>query len=529
MKDKDFDDIGKRLYDLEADPPKNGWKKMAPAINASSGKVVWLRKHWWKPAIILIPLGAYFLYSFQTNDLPNAFYTQNSTIDKSAEAQNNPDLNEAVHGEDQTGEANAEGEVDDNASPPVKDLTSPNEKSAISKNAHDSDARSLAHEQEPPTSDKEHAFKNAESKETGAQYNPVDRRHSNDVNGASEISKAGNVALIDSDEEIPNVVSPVNTDDGSRQKQENIKTEDDTAVTLLLPSNDGIHHQSGYEPGTSPSTRETIGVNLNTPFDTANTQEAAMTPLQAETIVADSAAATKAKNDASEKLMGKWRITLSFVPQYESKLVRPIANDDVLVTGIDRSRNNHKIGFSFAAGAGLSINDNLYLDAQLSYAETQQNIYFSYATGNIDTLIAVEQPDQSVRVTPVYEISEREISSKYGYAGIRLGASHYFWSNKRRRFNISAIAGVHYLVSADVKEKRNGNWVALRNDDLNKLNYTITIGAGYNINLSRGWELMINPALTYYLRKVKNKELPYDIDQQSLGLNFMLSKTFSRK
>jgi hypothetical protein len=194
------------------------------------------------------------------------------------------------------------------------------------------------------------------------------------------------------------------------------------------------------------------------------------------------------------------------------------------VTGI-RSRDKHAISYSFAAGAGLSITDNFYLDAQLSYAEAQQNLFFSYATGNIDTLIAVQQPDQRVQVTPVYETSQREISSKFGYAGIRLGATQYFWSTSRRRFNISAMAGAHYLVSADVKEKRNGNWVALNNDNLNKLNYTIMISAGYNINLSGGWELMINPALTYYVRKVKNSELPYDIDQQSLGLNFMLSKT----
>jgi hypothetical protein len=34
MKEKDFEDIGKRLYDLEADPPKAGWKKIGTALNA---------------------------------------------------------------------------------------------------------------------------------------------------------------------------------------------------------------------------------------------------------------------------------------------------------------------------------------------------------------------------------------------------------------------------------------------------------------------------------------------------------------
>ena len=62
MKEQDFDEIGKRLYELEAAPPDKGWKRIAGTLNTLRG-VSWLRKNWWKPFVLIIPAFLYFGYN----------------------------------------------------------------------------------------------------------------------------------------------------------------------------------------------------------------------------------------------------------------------------------------------------------------------------------------------------------------------------------------------------------------------------------------------------------------------------------
>ena len=50
MKEESFDRIGKRLYDHEADPPKDGWDKIAGAIRPpKTGMASWIKKKFWIP------------------------------------------------------------------------------------------------------------------------------------------------------------------------------------------------------------------------------------------------------------------------------------------------------------------------------------------------------------------------------------------------------------------------------------------------------------------------------------------------
>lgn len=488
MKDKDFDDIGKRLYDLEADPPKNGWKKIAPAINASSGKVVWLRKHWWKPLILLLPLSVYLLYSVKQGDSVANHPSKAMSKEKTSES-----------------------------STSVKEDT----KHRDSKSSTQQPNSSVSSLIETTTS--------TGAKNESTEYNAKDRQTSISVANTALADKIVNDLSEKSIAEQVEPAAQVNQHGGMQQTQVNVTSGEKASNDELPSSNDGTRGESNQNEISLPSTNRSAAIISSPSRDTTNAQEA-ITLLQGKDIEADSARITvDADNESSEKITGKWRITLTFAPQYVSKVVRPVASDEILMTGVDRSGNKHKVGLSFAAGAGLSVTENLYLDAQLSYAEAEQSILFSYATGNVDTLIAIQRPDQSVVITPVYETAHREISSKYGFAGVRLGATHYFWSTARRRFSLTAMAGAHRMVSADVKEKRNGNWVPLKNNDLNKNNYTVMFSAGYNINLARGWEFMISPAFTYYLRKVKNRDLPFDLDQQSWGVNFMLSKALGGK
>nr|MCU0358622.1 hypothetical protein [Cyclobacteriaceae bacterium] len=130
-------------------------------------------------------------------------------------------------------------------------------------------------------------------------------------------------------------------------------------------------------------------------------------------------------------------------------------------------------------------------------------------------------------VTPVYEQAYQESRNQFGYIGTRLTAHYYFWQKPRSRFHFLASAGFHYLVTADIQQQINGEWVSLSDANLNRENFSIAIGAGYNLTWNKGWELMISPVLTSYTQKVKNQSLPFTMDQQLMGLTIMLSKTLN--
>lgn len=99
------------------------------------------------------------------------------------------------------------------------------------------------------------------------------------------------------------------------------------------------------------------------------------------------------------------------------------------------------------------------------------------------------------------------------------------WKYKIKKMIISE-SGITMLnrFSAQAKERINGEWVELNSDNIEKLNYNLSVGAGYSMLFNKGWELQINPTLTYFMKNVKNEELPYSFNQQSVGLQLMLLK-----
>ncbi|MGK7390474.1 MAG: hypothetical protein ACNS60_08985 [Candidatus Cyclobacteriaceae bacterium M2_1C_046] len=66
LNDKDIDQIGKRLYDLETDPPMDGWKKinrdLHPSDDVAGG---FFNKHGWKGLLVLLPIVFYLLWTTQ--------------------------------------------------------------------------------------------------------------------------------------------------------------------------------------------------------------------------------------------------------------------------------------------------------------------------------------------------------------------------------------------------------------------------------------------------------------------------------
>lgn len=231
-----------------------------------------------------------------------------------------------------------------------------------------------------------------------------------------------------------------------------------------------------------------------------------------------------------ETRRGVWRINLSFTPSYVARSVKPIADDEVFVTKFGKDDRNlaQRIGVGFAIGAGKAITKDLYVDAHLTFSQSKQNTFFSYSTGKIDTLVAVQQPDETIRLTPVYAEHHRGMKSQYTYGGLRIAATYYFLTKPHGRYNLLFAAGVNYLLSVDIQERVEGQWIDLPSKDLHKFNYALTVGTGYTLDIHEQWSLMINPVLTYNIRQVKNSDLPYRLNQRPFGLNIMLSRRLGK-
>ena len=290
MKDKDFDDIGKRLYDLDADPPKNGWRKIGAAITQGpAGRVIWLRKHWWKPLIILIPLGVYFTIS-DSNRLPKRESALTS-IEAPATTLNATEPTDGIPAD---------------VTPDSVDVqTSRNRMPSIA-NDDDKSAAISSHTNSVITS------ANNYRTEQGT-------RHNNDLDSKLHIEKAepdhpitdkvvaGENNLV----EISVSTSPISNDAG-------------------ITNSEGESESKDIASKSSPEylLTETTSKNVEAFSDTLASTER----------IADSLSTKSETPETEEKNQyGKWRITASLSPQYVSKLVRPVASDEVLVTDIDRS------------------------------------------------------------------------------------------------------------------------------------------------------------------------------------------------
>jgi hypothetical protein len=234
----------------------------------------------------------------------------------------------------------------------------------------------------------------------------------------------------------------------------------------------------------------------------------------------------EAKPIVKEKTSKPWRVSAGFAPQFASESVRPTNNDDILVTSIsNKGQAYQRIGYTIFLGGGKEVRRNLYLDAQLSYQRVNEQISFAYSTGQVDTLIASQQSDGMVRVMPVYHVTDAEQTLHISLAGLRVGGTFYFWQRGMRRFNIGASAGINSVLSSKKETKTDTSISSSRIDGLNKFSYSLSISGGYSIAFAPGWEAMINPTLTYFVRTGAPKNQVINFSQRSYGLQVSLSKT----
>jgi hypothetical protein len=303
------------------------------------------------------------------------------------------------------------------------------------------------------------------------------------------------------------IMSNVTVRDETEVKQENINKNSNT-------SSEGISANDS-------STRAAGGAN-----QVLAAIDSAETPGHVDPIISrDHKVADESEENEKGKRESTWRLSAAVTPQFSYKAVTPVGNDEVLVTNIStRSSYPERAGFGFAIGAGKEVLRNLYLDAQLTYTRASQTIAFTYATGKVDTLLAVQGQDGNVRVIPVYQVSDREQKSTLGYGGIRMTVTHYFWSRGKRRFNIMAGAGMNLMVSNKFEEKVNGTWIKYEDLPLNRTNYHLTLGAGYSVAFGDGWEVMFSPMLTHYTKSQGTSQMPFTLNHRAYGLNILFSK-----
>lgn len=480
MNDKDFDEIGKRLHDLEADPPKEGWSKIGAAINVSTppgGKLIWLKKHGWKPLVLLIPVFTYLALNDDksTSALRVASsVSEVTTPDTQGELSASDNLTPTTGGEQKS----VTGKESDGS---IVEKTEQVEKARQGENARQGETNRLSYDNTTPgnVSGEDH---NREKSLTAAD---------NQESGKSETQ-----AFIVSREESTND-TPV---------------EDNPAVTSTLTlseENRTVIAEPEMDSSLAVITKDTMAIK---PVETLQTQEE--------------------KKSEEKPAARSFRISFAFTPQYIQNNIRPDANDEVYVNNIGGGKNSisGNVHPGFSLGAGMEVTRNLFVDAHLTHSRMEKNVFYSYATGRIDTLLAVQQSDQSIRIIPVYEEESREIRNRFSFVGLRLGATYYFWETPRRRFNFSAAFGVNYLASSSLAERTSkGGWRRVGGSPVNKTAYSLMVGAGYNLRFGTAWELLINPTLMVNLNDLQTQGVPYSFNQQSMGLNLMISRYLGRK
>jgi opacity protein-like surface antigen len=457
MMEKDFENIGKRLYDQEANPPKNGFSKIRTSLEPSGNSIkTVLLKNWWKPLVFLIPVAAYIA-------LNNIVSTQTQVSDSLINSENT----ESLKSKESEYSANAPFNTD-----PVKLLKEPiSDKRLVNDNLS---------EQAKTTTAKVIQLK--------VVFESHEDRPSRD--------KPNNI--LEKGKQIP---SELNTlPENAKPVLQHDETPEDKSRLLSAESNaeprvEGIPLDSLHKPDLTKA--DTLHQNM---------------------------LKEKERNQNSETKQQAWRLSVSFAPQFHTRNIKPNVDDEVYIDNAKNTIHMENIGFSASAGIGKSITSNFYLDATFSYTQVQQTTNLSYTNGKVDTLMVVMRTDQTILLKPVYKFTDREISKTFSYAGLNLTGTFYFWERTRSRFNFAASAGAHYLVSAHIKEKVNGQWNEQPNEDINKVNYTLSVGAGYSMLLNKGWELQFNPTLTYFLKSVSHQELPYTSDHQTIGLQIMMLK-----
>lgn len=604
MNDKDFEDIGKRLYDLEAEPANNAWARIKPEITPDDDpeKGGYFYRNWWKPLVLILPLSVYLLWPMKetapatsadqalNNTSPNATApavvqeerqrdaagtiakaetTESSLLyDQEKADGEEPDTTETAQpGAGQKGKADALISTEKSISKAASARRGSQSKNAGQEKARNGSttasgtsaaasftqdvplgnvARGVAagtEEQKnaPLAASVDTSKKSTEGRVEDESRNDAVERENNASSGnqrmvAVPANETRTNELIDKGVSHTNegenlaAVSQVSPKAVAETESGNLKRENEIAPNpdeRIAKTNGSDSKETS--PGTDPEDKSSIPkfhgpvfpARTNSDTDAAGLpEEKFLTPV--DTVV--SSGVTGAKK---EKNFGQtWRVSFIMNPQFVFRTYRPEANDDILVTGVNKGKAlPERAGFGLGFGIGKAINSNIYLDGHITLTRLNQDLSFNYSDGRVDTLLSTLLPDGSVAVSPVYRTTGYERTEKLTMGGVRIGATYYFWNNGRRRFNFAASAGMNYVLASRFTESGISPW----GDTMTpaKALYNFSAGAGYSVLISRGWELLVNPNVTYFADSGNNQS-PVGLNQRSYGVNLMLSKALFR-
>ncbi len=505
LNDKELEEIGKRLYDLEDNPPRGGWEKIASELagdNPETPPFMW--KNGWKfIPLLLIPVLTYWLWpeSVPVNQTASSVGTgiDLSKADENASKENATEKAETdsirvIHNESRH-IATQQHDINRIAIPDSNETSS-----TVSENNPRSEDRVVSRADITAELVRGMTHESTNKKESGLFVDSIsfkpDRNDIASVEENNEFTTSKEQVVTDSSDNAPYVAAQ----EASKSTGGVLKSEEEVSAT------------------------ESNNVELDS--KKANLIETAEVFIveEAEPAIADETSLADARNEAKAGF-GPWRISFAAIPQFADQSIRPVVNDETFVTSVGRK---HKYpdytGMGITFGMGRAVRKNLYVDAQLSYTRTKHDVSYTYATGKVDTLLAQLRNDGSVSVIPVYALATSEKDAAFTKGGVRLMATYYFRANPVRRFSLSAGAGVNYLLSAKLTERSTGN--VLSSDDYldDRINYSIFVAAGYNVMLGKGWEVMFSPMLNYNLKKISTGQQPFEFTKRSYGMSVMLSK-----
>ncbi len=470
LNDRNLNEIGKRMHDLEAEPPTQGWNKISADLKRGPMKEGFIKSNWWKPLILIIPIAVYTgVYHF--GEAPQILLMKADISSRTADPN------------------------DETTTPPAR-----TEPGAI----NDID--------ETPDRDISHSIPALVK-----QYQPEDGD-----NNSSETRNSRTVAPAAKQSRNMDRVNVLNLSNETLNiQQENAHQQLQLASTAApINSNGRDSDSNSMHPSGTQITSGSIEGNMSAINDEGDS-------LTNENIInSDSGVKIPSNDNNTGAPRETWRLFADFNPDYALRAVRPEHGDEILITKIESGRSLQRIGFNFSIGASKAIRKNLYADFQLGFNQLKENFTYRYTAGRVDTMITEIDHTGLVRVIPVYAEYSAAIRSTLSYGSVKAGATWFFWERGRRRFNLSAAGGFNYLMHANVEKKNAGTWEKVDSDNLEKKMLSLTLSGGYNIMLGRGWEVQLNPSVTYFKGSGSTFQQFLNLNQRSYGAKLTVSKFF---
>lgn len=490
LTDKEQEEIRRKLWELEEEPPAFGWKKVDAELRPKSRWRGWL---WLLPALLLIGIGTTLLW-MPEKELPSDIRQKEKGMANAPSGVSGTPT--AATGEGKHGNT-ASVPSGNKALAPLASQKSPAPDGTSLPYGGGTDTGSSLdmHTQRLPGESPSHTQRDTHASLYFRKKKPTARQQPEE-DGAEPVSARPNSAII-----LPSS-AVFDTD------ETNLSGITGTTVYPFLRSR-GIRLL--HVPARYPQ--------LSFPADTQVVAETVIEPVKQRPAI-----------------RREWTLGLFFTPRYAFRKFMPVVSDEILITRLDNKNqsNTERVGYELGMQVSRAVRQNLYLESSLALVQLRENVSYSYATDKIDTLIRTVSGNNQLQVTPVYGTGQRQLVSSYAYGNWRLGASYYFWQNAYRRFNVTVSGGINVLAKGRTRQYTDGMLEETvvfpsRDNILEQKNYNLSLGVGYTVSGGRPYELMIMPSFNYFLGSTFQAREPFGLRPYSIGVHLQLKRRFVRQ